>query len=91
MNRMILSVQPCSSYGLHCIGKESLAMKPDQFEAVRQVCLGKDAFLWLPMGFGKSLCYELLPFVTDFWRGKYCNTQETPRKSFFNALLVLHV
>ena len=54
------------------MGKENLAMKPEQLEAVRQVSLGKDVFLWQPTGFGKSLCYELLPFVTDFWRGKHC-------------------
>ena len=26
---------------------------------------GKDAFLWLPTSFGKSICYEVLPFVFD--------------------------
>ena len=24
---------------------------------------GKDAFVWLLTGFGKSMCYEVLPFV----------------------------
>ena len=23
-------------------------------------------FLWLPTGYGKSLCYEVLPFVFDY-------------------------
>ena len=27
-------------------------------------------FLWLPTGFGKSLCYEVLPFVFDDKLGK---------------------
>ena len=26
---------------------------------------GKDAFLWLPTSFGKSICYKVLPFVFD--------------------------
>ena len=56
-------VSAAMQYGLRCIGKESLVMKPEQLEAVRQVCLGKEVFIWLPMGFGKSLCYELLPQV----------------------------
>ncbi len=27
---------------------------------------GQDAFLWLPTGFGKSICYECLPFLYDY-------------------------
>ena len=27
-------------------------------------------FLWLPTGFGKSICFELLPFVFDFKLGR---------------------
>ena len=81
-------VSAAMQYGLRCIGKEGIVMKPEQLEAVRQVCLGKDVFLWLPTGFGKSLCYELLPFVMDFWRGKHCSTQETPRKSFSTVIVI---
>ena len=35
-------VSAAVQYGLRCIGKESLAMKPEQLEAVRQVCFGMD-------------------------------------------------
>ena len=27
-------------------------------------------FLWLPTGFGKSICFEFLPFVFDFKLGR---------------------
>ena len=46
-------------------------------DAVRHVYNGKDVFLWLPTGFSKSVCYELLPFVMDYKRGKRGNGQES--------------
>ena len=58
-------------YARRCIGRENLALKPQQLETVWQVCHGRDVFLWLPTGFGKTLCYELLPFVIDYRRGKH--------------------
>ena len=42
-----------------------MMLKPQQQESVKSVYEGKDVFLWLPTGFGKSLCYEVLPFVFD--------------------------
>ena len=43
----------------------SLKLKPEQLQAIRHVYDGKDVSLWLPTGFGKSVCYETLPFVFD--------------------------
>ena len=42
-----------------------MTFKPHQRVSVRYVYVGKDIFLLLPTGFGKSLCYEVLPFVFD--------------------------
>ena len=58
------------SYGLSHVGKPEITLKPQQVEAVRHVYEGKDVFLWLPTGFGKSVCFEVLPFVMDHKRGK---------------------
>ena len=33
----------------------------------------KDVFLWLPTGLGKSVCYEVLPFLFDFAGSKSGN------------------
>ena len=49
------------SFALRDIGKEGLKLKPEQLQAIH----GKGVFLWLPTGFGKSVCYETLPFVFD--------------------------
>ena len=69
-------------YGILRLEKATLT--PQQVDAVRHVYIGKEVFLWLPTGFGKSVCYELLPFVMDYKRGKSGNGQE----SYSTALVV---
>ena len=41
-------------------------MKAEQLDAIKCIYDGKDVFLWLLMGFGKSICYETLPFILDY-------------------------
>ena len=45
-------------------------LKPEQLHAERHIYEGRDVFLWLPMGFGKPICYEVLPFLFDCKLGK---------------------
>jgi len=45
------------------IGKEGIVLKPEQLQAVQHIYEGRDVFLWLPTGFGKSICYEVLLFL----------------------------
>ena len=40
-------------------------LKTEQQEAIRQFVLGRDVFVSLPTGYGKSVCYFPLPFVFD--------------------------
>ena len=42
----------------------------DQEGAIREFVLGRDVFVWLPTGSGKSLCYAALPFVFDILRAR---------------------
>ncbi len=42
-------------------------LKQEQEESIVQLVSGKDVFVSLPTGFGKSLCYILLPHVFDLW------------------------
>ena len=54
------------SYGLQRVGKPEVQMKDHQSKAVRYVYDKHDVFIWLPTGYGKSLCYEVLPYVFDY-------------------------
>lgn len=40
-------------------------VKPEQEKAIRDFMAGKDVFVALPTGYGKSLCYAALPFAFD--------------------------
>ena len=42
-----------------------MRLKPERVASISAVCKGKDVFMWLPTGFGKSVCYETTPFVTE--------------------------
>ena len=46
-----------------------LELKPEQEEAVASFVRGADVFVSLPTGYGKSLCFGLLPRVFDLLRG----------------------
>jgi len=40
-------------------------LKPEQVASISAVYKGKDVFIWLPNAFGKSVCYEMTPFLTE--------------------------
>ena len=48
----------------------SFTLKPEQRDCVKSMFAGRDVFLWLPTGFGKSVCYEVLPFMYDYKLGR---------------------
>ena len=55
-------------YALRCSGRENLVLRPQQLEAIQQVCRGRDMFgsraVWLPTGFGKASHSFHLLFTT---------------------------
>ena len=58
------------SHALSRLKKDSLKLKPKQIEAIRMVYENKDVFVWLPTGYGKSICFHVLPYVFDFKLGR---------------------
>ena len=59
------------TYTLERVGCPAIALKMEQRDCINHLYEGKDVFLWLPTGFGKSLCYEVLPFVMDDKLGRH--------------------
>ena len=45
------------------------SLKEEQKKALFSFVTGRDVFVSLPTGYGKSLCYALLPFIFDVKRG----------------------
>ena len=58
------------SFALCKLKSKEFALKTQQREAVKHVWEGKDVFVLLPTGFGKSLIYQVLPFIFDFKLGR---------------------
>ena len=54
------------SYSLEQLSLSHLSLKDEQRSAIRAVYEGRDVFVCLPAGYGKSLRYQTLPFVFDF-------------------------
>ena len=52
-------------YALQHLGCETMTLKPELRASVKYTYEGEDAFIWLPTGFGKSVCYEVVPFMFD--------------------------
>ena len=49
--------------------KLSIELKDKQLEAILRFMSGKDVFVSLPTGYGKSLIYKILPVVFDIFKG----------------------
>ena len=55
-------------FALEKLGKAELSLKEAQYEALKSVVFeGKDTICILPTGYGKSLIYQLLSHVFDYF------------------------
>ena len=46
-----------------------ITLKAEQRSAMEAIYNRQDVFVWLPTGYGKSLCYQVLPFIIDYRHG----------------------
>ena len=51
--------------------KLGITLKDKQLEAVLSFMRGKDVFVSLPTGYGKSIIYTVLPLAFDLYKGKH--------------------
>ena len=54
------------AYSLLCVNQQNLVLKAKQEEALFHLYNGRDVFAWFPTGYGKSICFQLVPFLLDF-------------------------
>jgi len=50
-----------------------MPLKDKQLEALRSFVSGKDTFVALPTGYGKSVIFAVLPLIFNYMLGKICN------------------
>ena len=53
------------SFALLSINQDHVVLRQKQLEVLQSVYGGHDVFAWFPTGYGKSLCYQLLPYMFD--------------------------
>ena len=87
----LTSLTEALDYALTSIGKTGIAIKDEQRRAIVKVFEGKDTFVWLPTGFGKSLCFECLPFVFDHALGRSHSSGERSVVLVISPLLSLMI
>jgi len=63
------------AHALSCLKLVGFTVKEKQLETVKYLSEGHDVFGWFPTGYGKSLCYQMLPFVFDSLLGRVNSDQ----------------
>ena len=51
------------AHALPLIKKTDIVLKPEEVQAIHHTYQGRDVFLWLLTGSGKSVCYKVRNFL----------------------------
>ena len=73
------------TYALSKLGNPELVLKK---LAMFSLFSGSDVFVWLPMGFGKSICFQTLPLMFDYKLGLV--NEEVKKRSLLIVVAPLH-
>ena len=57
---MAIAIHSALSYALELLDMPNLTLKEEQRKPFEAVYQGNSVFVWLPTGFGKSICYQAL-------------------------------
>lgn len=57
------------SFAMRRLEMTHISIKKEQHSSMKAVYEGSDVFVWLPTGYGKSLCYQAIPFLMDYKKG----------------------
>ena len=60
------------SYTLELLGTPNLTLNEEQRKSLEAVYQGNSVFVWVPTGFGKSICYQ--SFVIEYKKGQRGST-----------------
>ena len=77
-------------YALSSLKMSHLSLKPEQRPSMEAIYDGRDIFVWLPTGDGKSLCYQALSFLMDSKLG-FTNTEKSSSVFVVSPLVVLMI
>ena len=58
------------TFALSSVNQEHLVLRQKQLEVLQKLYSGYDVFVRFPTGYGKSLCYQLLPYMFDVKLGR---------------------
>ena len=76
------------SYTLQRFGCEVMTLEAERWASVKYMYEGKDVFVWVPTGFGKSVCYKVLPFVFDVKLGSGNDSNSNRRHKKFEWVAI---